>query len=277
MTDGYPLDIGGVQDYPVKVGSMLLTMVDPNPGFEKAYNRWYERDHFYAGCMVGPYLFAGSRWVAPRALKDLRWPEGGEAVAKPTHSGSYVSIYWVEQGHHDDHFVDFARPQVRWLYGNGRGFPERTHVHTVLFDHLGAVYRDADPVPVELALDHGYDGIVAAWFDATEDDAAGLHATLAAELLPELLHCSGIEIASSWTPSAGENAVRNEPMDLGTNAGGPERLCQLFFFHGDARDAADAMRTYSSEIEERGLATPLLVAPFFRTVVGTDRYTDELW
>jgi hypothetical protein len=44
---------------PIQVGSMLYTLVDPHVGFEKAYNRWYERDHFYAGCMVGPWLFAG--------------------------------------------------------------------------------------------------------------------------------------------------------------------------------------------------------------------------
>ena len=69
-----PLEVGGVDDYPVKVGSMLLTLVEPNPGFERAYNRWYERDHYYGGCMVGPWLFAGSRWVATRPLKDLRWP-----------------------------------------------------------------------------------------------------------------------------------------------------------------------------------------------------------
>ena len=75
----YPLEPGGVNDYPVKVGSMLLTMVDPNPGFESAYNRWYERDHYYAGCMIGPYQLAGSRWVAPRSLKDLRWPAGDTA------------------------------------------------------------------------------------------------------------------------------------------------------------------------------------------------------
>ena len=46
----YPLEPLGVNDYPVKVGSMLLTMVDPHRGFEHAYNRWYERDHYYAGC-----------------------------------------------------------------------------------------------------------------------------------------------------------------------------------------------------------------------------------
>ena len=105
----------------------------------RAYNRWYERDHFYAGCMIGPFLFAGSRWVATRALKDLRWPADDETVADPPDAGSYVAIYWVEHGHHADHFDVWARHQVRELYAQGRGFAERKHTHTVLFDHLGAV------------------------------------------------------------------------------------------------------------------------------------------
>ena len=167
----YPLEPGGVDDYPVKVGSMLLTLVDPNPGFESAYNRWYERDHYYAGCMVGPYQLAGSRWVAPRRLKDLRWPEGDTAVANPTDAGSYVAIYWIEQGHHDE-WNDWAQTQVSWLYSNGRGFAERKHTHTTLFDHIGAAYRDDDPTPVELALDRAYPGIVVAWFDAREGRTA---------------------------------------------------------------------------------------------------------
>ena len=67
---------------PVALGSMLFTLVEPHRGHEVAYNRWYERDHYYAGCMIGPWLFAGSRWVVPRQLKDLRWPKS-DAVAKP--------------------------------------------------------------------------------------------------------------------------------------------------------------------------------------------------
>ena len=152
----YPLEVGGVDDYRVKVGSMLLTLVDPNRGYEAAYNRWYERDHFYAGCMIGPFLFAGSRWVATRALKDARWPGDDETVASPPDAGSYVAIYWVERGHHADHFDVWARHQVRELYAQGRGFAARRHTHTVLYEHLGACYRDGDPVPIELALDHGY-------------------------------------------------------------------------------------------------------------------------
>jgi hypothetical protein len=276
MTTNYPLEAGGVEDYPVKVGSMLLTLVDPSPGYEKAYNRWYERDHYYAGCMVGPYLFAGSRWVATRELKDLRWPAGEQTVAKPTDAGSYVAIYWVEKGHHGDHFDNWARDQVRWLYAEGRGFAERRHVHTILFDHIGAVYRDPDPVPVDLALDAGYDGIVAAWFDATSGTAQDLHTALVPKLR-DLVAGSSIEIASSWTPSAGENDPKDVPMDLGSRAGGPERLCQLFFVRGDVRGLTERLHAYTDAVEAEGLASVRLVAPFFRTVIGTDTYTDQLW
>lgn len=257
---------------------MLLTMVDPHVGFEKAYNRWYERDHYYGGCMIGPWLYAGSRWVATRELKDLRWPGDDETIARPTDAGSYVAIYWVEKGHHGDHFDSWARTQVNALYGEGRGFAERRHIHTVLYDHVGAVYRDADPVPVDLALDHGYDGIVALWFDGRDGVAAAdMHARLAAGPMPELLAGSPIEIASSWTPSAGENDPRDVPMDLGTKAGGPERLCQLLFVRGDVRDSLDRVRSYTTAVEAAGLADTHLVAPFFTTVVGTDRYVSELW
>ena len=284
MPAGYPLEAGGVGDYPIKVGSMLLTLVDPHRGFERAYNRWYERDHFYAGCMIGPWLFAGSRWVATRALKDARWmgePSSSSSegvVASPTDAGSYVAIYWVERGHHTDHFTDWAVPQVRQLYADGRGFAERRHIHTVLFDHLGAVYRDDDPVPVDLALDHGYDGLVIGWFDALGGrDAASLHAELSDGAVPKLLAGSPIEIASAWTPSAGENEPRDVPMDLGSKAGGPERLVQLFFVRGDVRDALPALHAYTDAMATDGFAMTRLVAPFVRTIVGTDRYVDELW
>ena len=69
---------------------MLFTMVDPQRGHEVAYNRWYERDHFYAGCLVGPWLFAGRRWVAPRALKALRFPRESEIARPDATAGSYV-------------------------------------------------------------------------------------------------------------------------------------------------------------------------------------------
>ena len=112
-----------MDDCRIEIGSMLLTLVDPKKGSEVAYNRWYERDHFYAGCMVGPWLFAGSRWVATRALKDLRISDGRGEVADPVDAGSYVAIYWVHAGKDAEHW-EWAGEQVHWLYSNGRGFAD---------------------------------------------------------------------------------------------------------------------------------------------------------
>lgn len=274
----YPLDPGGIGDYPVKVGSALVTMVDPHKGFEKAYNRWYERDHFYAGCMIGPYLFAGSRWVAPRSLKELRWPKT-DAVAEPYDAGSYVAIYWVEEGHHVEHFDEWSSPQVHWLYSNNRGFAERRHIHTVVVDHVGAANRDDDGVPVELALDYGYPGIIVAWFDGRDGLAAAeVHQELHRQLVPDLLSGSTIEIASSWTPhSPSTEPATGGPMPLGTPAGGPNRLLQIFFVGDDPAGAVDRFGDYTEAVEKAGIADTALVAPFYRTTPGKDTYLDELW
>jgi hypothetical protein len=252
------LAVGGVDDYPVKVGSMLLTLVDPNKGYERAYNRWYERDHYYGGCLIGPHCLAGSRWVAPRSLKDERWPQRDGSVATPWDAGSYVAIYFVEAGHHDD-FFGWGSKQVRALYGGGRGFNERTHVHTILYDHVGATYRDDDPVPVELALDAAYDGIVLAWFDGDPGDMQ--------------LDGTNIEIASSWVPTPGQDRPPGTPMDLGSGPGGADRTLRLWFVRGDVHDALPAIRTFTDNAD----APLVLAAPFFRTAVGTDKHADQLW
>jgi len=275
--ENYPLTAAGVDDYPVKVGSMLLTLVDPHRGFERAYNRWYERDHFYAGCMEGPWQIAGSRWVATREMKDLRW--GTAAVADPIDAGSYVAIYWVEAGHHKD-WDDWALPQVQQLYASGRGFLERSHVHTATFDHIGAAYRDSDPVPIELALDHHYEAIVAVWLDGLGGlDAQGLHDRLLGDgPLAGVLDGSSIEIASSWTPRPEfRNSRDGAPMSLGSPGGAQNRLCQLLFVGGDVREVLPRLRAYTDALAADGIADTALAAPFLRTVVGTDTYVEEIW
>jgi hypothetical protein len=227
-------------------------------------------------------MYAGSRWVAPRNLKALRWPTDDETVARPPTAGSYVSIYWVEEGHHKEHFGDWAPQNVRDLYANGRGFAERRHIHTVVVDHLGAVYRDADPVPVALALDHVYTGVFVLWFDGADETrpASELHAELAKDLLPQLLAGSSIEIASSWTPSVpekeGDPPRPAAPMDLGSGSGRLNRLVQVLFVDGDVEAAVPKVKADTDAVDASGLATLRLAAPFYRTVVGTDRYVDEL-
>lgn len=261
---------------PVQVGSMLFTLVDPKPGYEVAYNRWYERDHFYAGCMVGPWLFAGKRFVATRDLKDHRFP--ADTSVAPAGAGSYLALYWVHAGHHEDHFT-WANEQVHYLYENDRGFAERTHVHTILANYAGAVHRDADPVPIELALDHPYQGLVTVFIDRTEGVShEQMIRALADGPLRKLLDASPIATVSSWLPISREGDVtQNSPMDLGSDPGGPERTLQLCFLEEDPRSHWQRFVAYAAEIEAAGLGRVSLAAPLIPTCVGTDRYTDELW
>ena len=102
---------------------MLFTLVEPHRGHEVAYNRWYERDHFYAGCMIGAGNFAGRRWVAPRlqgpALRRRR------PVAPDTLTGSYLALYWVLDGMLQE-WNSWAYRQLKQLHVDERMFPSAT-------------------------------------------------------------------------------------------------------------------------------------------------------
>jgi hypothetical protein len=260
---------------PVRIGRMLFTMVDPNRGREVAYNRWYERDHFYAGCLVGPWLFAGRRWVATRALKDLRFPEHSP-FAHPVDAGSYLSIYWVHAGHEDEHFA-WARKQVYRLYSDGRGFSERSHAHTRLYDFDQAHYRESDGVPIELALDHCYGGLVVI---ASEPSTGSSHETLARAAAPSvrslLDEAPSMEIVSDWRVHV-EGGDFTAPMDLGADGGTDDRLVQLCFLAQSPEAAWPAVRRYAASLAALGAGTVSFAAPFIPTNVGTDLYCDELW
>ncbi len=66
-------------------------------------------------------------------------------------------------------------------------------------------------------------------------------------------------------------------MALGSPGGQENRLCQVFFVSGEVRDGLDPFRRYTDAVAAKGLADTALVAPFFRTVVGTDTYVDQIW
>ncbi|NNE72838.1 MAG: hypothetical protein HKN26_04175 [Acidimicrobiales bacterium] len=267
-----------MDEYPVKVGSMLYTLVDPNKGHEIAYNRWYERDHYYAGCMIGPWLFAGSRWVATRELKDLRFPQDdSNLVTQPYDAGSYVAIYWVHKDHHNDHFK-WAGGQVVELYKEGRGFAERKHAHTVLYWYHGTEYRDPDGVPVELALDACFDGHISVAIDRAAGVAEAQLDEFLAGALAETMAGSAIAMSSQWKPEQrGGETTSQAPMDLGSPTGGDSRIMQLMFTETDVRESWDRIVSYGQRVNDSGLATVVYAAPFHRTKVGTDTYVDEIW
>jgi hypothetical protein len=259
---------------------MLFTLVDPSQGHEVAYNRWYEEDHFYGGCMVGPWLFAGRRWVATRPLKDLRVPAAvpaAAAVADPLDSGSYLATYFIHAGHEAEHFAWSSR-QVFELYSNGRGFDERRHAHTCLYFHVGE-HRVASRVPAHMALDHPYGGLVSLHVDRAEGTRHEQYAEWFAEVAaPGLLEEGGpVDLVLDWRPIIPKGSEGDAPMELGTGPGTRQRSLQLLFCRDDPRARWDEVRELVARIDESGLATVRLAAPFIPTIPGTDTYTDELW
>ena len=108
------------------------------PGTAREFNRWYERDHFYAGCMSGQHFFAGRRFLATRALRDLRFPASSNAV-EDTSLGSFLALYWMERGHHEEAEA-WAVERVLWLGAHGRmdGGGGRKAVHASFYAHRWA-------------------------------------------------------------------------------------------------------------------------------------------
>ena len=255
MSDVAPqMDVGGE----IRLGSYLFTMIEPHAGHEVEYNRWYERDHFYAGCMIGPWLFSGGRFVATRDLKAMRI--GDEPGLFGTHAGSTLSIYWVLDGKMDEHF-DWGTRQVHWLHDNGRMFPHREHVHTNLYSHRSVVQRDPDGCPIEVALDHRYRTLVAAWIER-HDKAWPPDPDLAGGVteLVERSHPAPMPEDAPLEQARFDN-VRNR---------------QLTLWFADAPPEAVMAEVAAWGESIRDTSRLLWAGPFKPTIPGTDAYMDEL-
>jgi hypothetical protein len=212
--------------------------------------------------MVGPWLFAGRRWVATRRLKDLRFPTE-PAMFGDSRLGSYLAIYWILDGKHDDH-VSWALEQVQWLHANDRMFAERDHVHTLLYRFVGVAHRDADGVPPELALDHPFRGL-----QAVMVERAGDRAVTSAHLMPG----SAAAMVLTFDPiPLPEGAPVSQPSMDGLD----RRQLQLWFLDTEPDEHVAGVHAYADWLGEEGSGTVVWAAPFIPTVPGTDRHADEV-
>ncbi|RII15314.1 hypothetical protein DSC45_18590 [Streptomyces sp. YIM 130001] len=272
-------ELAAVGPYGVRPGHALITMVEPHPGHEYAYNRWYEDDHYYAGAMAMPWMFAGRRWVATRELQLLRRPEKS-AVARPVTAGCYLSTYWITEGRYDEH--------MRWTVGinkrlnrDARVYQDRTHVFTAFQDHVATVYRDGAAGPRDFhALDHPYAGLVLEVVDAQgAEQREELLEWLRSRALPRVLAPGG----SAAGPAAMVVAFRPTPLPgdrmsyVKQVEGVDDRLTLLWFLDTDPRECWEQYFAGREEaVAGSGLGKVELLAPFVPTVPGTDRYVDQL-
>lgn len=267
-------ELAAVGPYGVHPGHALITMVEPHPGHEYAYNRWYEDDHYYAGAMAMPWMYAGRRWVATRDLQLLRYPEKS-AVAQPVTAGCYLSTYWITDGRHGDHMKWTVAINKR-LNRDARVYHDRTHVFTAFQDHATTVYRDGAAGPRDFhALDHPYAGLVVEVIDAdSAQQRAELLHWLRARHLPRRLAGSPAAMVTVFrpTPLPGDRMTYVKQVE-----GVDTRLTLLWFLETAPGDCWDPYFTGLEEaVAESGLGRVELVAPFIPTVPGTDRHVDRL-
>ena len=262
------------KDYPVKVGTFLFTMVEPHKGHEVAYNRWYEHDHFYSGCLVGPNVFAGDRFVATRRLKKLR-SKAANDMTPDRSTGSYLAVYWWQKGTTEE-CNRWNVDNVNMLHQQGRMFAERDHVHTLLYDMRWSEQRDPKGCTIELGLDHGYPGIVVVAGDLAEGVT---HDQWDAWFRENWLQRA---FSKKWGPDlVGSGTViplaDDAPADVVRPAAGPRRFLQLHFLDHDPEKGWDkGYAKIGKAIDASGLATHVWTAPFQQTNFGTDDFTDEI-
>jgi hypothetical protein len=249
----------------VDVGHAVFALHEPNPGCERAFNRWYERDHMYVGGILSPWTIGAARWVATARLKGLRFGSGPFGALT---DGSYLATYWIQR----DQLADQQKWVAEQLTGAAR-FDGKSVQTATTYDHVGAWRRDPDGVPLFLALAHGYRGV--AWLvlqRSADGTVADLSRWLFEDYAPE--HWSGSAVASAigfsprpkepWWPRAAPEVEGVE-----------DRLMVACFIDEEPSQSwSELFAPLPGSIA--GVGEVLFAGPFIPTVVGTDRYCDEL-
>ena len=229
----------------VPVGSAVIAYIEPHEGQARAFNRWYERDHFYAATTGGPGAFSGARWVATRACKAVR-PPGATWFAEPAR-GSYLTTVWLLEDSHAEWEAWVMRQMETLREAPGRMFAGRDHIQTGVYRFVQE-WRTGAGVSAATAIDHPHAGVVllAVPPGAASDTARAL--------------------VSDLVPTVAAFALEHT---LLTTAEPPDHALVLGFTPGDP------IAAWNSAV------TPLLdrvgfASPFVRTIPGTDAYTDDL-
>lgn len=261
-------------DLRAELGHAIFALVEPHRGFEKAWNRWYERDHLLAAAAFAPWTMSIARFVATQREKALRYPTKNP-ICEPIARGSFLAAIWLQKGRYDDQ-QQWVAGQMQMLAERGRNFDQRDVLSTAGYDYLGGVMRDADGVPPELALERRYPGVVLVWTERTGGASLeGLSAWLAGELLPGIVEKSEIAMALLFTPKPKASWWPKAAPEV---PGVGERILAACFVESDP--AACFERRFASlgpAIDAGGRGRTLLVAPFVPVVPGEDPPVDQLY
>jgi hypothetical protein len=256
-----------MSDERVELGHAIFSLMEPHPGHELAWNRYYERDHLVAAGSFAPWTMATQRWLATRAHKAVRQPRQNP-IAEPPERGTFLAAMWIQKDRLADQQTWVAE-QMKQLAEQGRNFEERDVLVVGSWDYLGGTLRDADGVPPELALDRRYPGLVLAWMECRpEQSLEALRDSLLRDTLPALVGGSPIAQALCFTPlpkaSWWPKAAPEVP-------GVGQRVLVACFVERDPLEVWDEhFAGLGAALESAARGRTLLVAPFVPVVPGVD-------
>lgn len=271
MSDDLYLSLAAQQPTAVKLGGALITMPQAHAGREEPYNRWYEDDHMYSGAMVGPWVFAGRRFV--RCKLERFAAEG----IKPTDMGSFISLYWAIEGHVDEVWL-WAQAALKHITAEGRGPRDRTRVYSAMHELSFAHVFDPAPMAAIHALDYPYRGLAVELVDAP---ANGKREDLIRWLREVYVPAQTGPIGQclAFLPRGFREERRDVKGSSGQDAGvvalaidpNPERrVCLLWFLREDPHQFwPGSFGQHAAEIEAGGAGRLVLLAPFVPTLPGT--------
>jgi hypothetical protein len=252
---------------PVPLSSALLTLVDPDRGAEVAFNRWYERDHFYGGVLLGPDVFAGARFLARAEEKRLRVIEDGTDPNRRT----MLAAYWLTGS--GSQYWPWLAEKVPALVEAGRMAPLGGVRDALWWPRLWAVERDPDRTPVELALDRRYPAAALTMVDTTVDaDNESLEEDYRKRCVRPLVCGDGL--------AATVVGAESHPVALaGTRPrSGPARVTALWFLESAEPVALEAfVVAHAKAMVDFPTARTAWLSPFVAAVPGTDAHLDRLW
>jgi hypothetical protein len=267
----------------VRIGAVWVSLMEPDVGAEAAFNQWYGDDHFYAGGMSLPWIFAGRRWVCPRDLQALRYSAEGSAV-QPPQAGCFLHLNLFSEGKLDASAAVLGET-IAALAGEGRMYVDtipRRHVFSRLQPYVGAVYAEPDehgPLDIH-ALDHPYGGVVVEIVRAVPGQSReALVHWLVDEFVPAAIGSARADMClvslDADLPGAFAQKTSRVPSAYGDAAG--QRVTLLWFGADDPRDGwQERFAPHVDGVAGGGLGSLEFASGFVPLVPGTDRHLDDL-
>ena len=268
----------GMEDYPIKLGTLLFTMVEPEKGHEVEYNRWYEHDHFYSGCMIGAVAVRGRpvrRHPAPEGPslpgRDRHDPRPPHRVLPRRSTGCSTATTTSGTAGRSNRSTGCTR--------TGACSTSAPHPHAALRARVGAHRRDPTRLHHRARARPRVPGPGRRAPATSEEGTPTTRSTRGSSdtYLPEAMRATLGSRPRARAPRCSRCSTTVPPTSPRRRRGRTGSCSSTSSTTTPPRAGPTATPTIGEAIEASGLATHVWTGPFIQTDFGTDTYTDELW